>query len=44
MTERLRHGGLEARDDGRTLEIVDPWGTRIRLAAAAPAQIRRESV
>ena len=44
VTERLRHGGLEARDDGRTLEIDDPWGTRIRLAAAAPAQIRRESV
>ncbi len=32
--ERLRHYGLDPRDDGRTLELDDPWGTRIRLAAA----------
>lgn len=31
--ERLRHFGLDPRDDGRTLEVDDPWGTRIRLAA-----------
>jgi catechol 2,3-dioxygenase len=31
--ERLRHYGLAPRDDGRTLEVDDPWGTRIRLAA-----------
>ena len=32
--ERLRHYGLDPRDDGRTLELDDPWGTRIRLASA----------
>ena len=32
--ERLRHFGLDPRDDGRTLELDDPWGTRIRLASA----------
>mgnify|MGYP003116976955 CR=1 FL=1 len=31
--ERLRHFGFDPRDDGRTLEVDDPWGTRIRLAA-----------
>ena len=33
--ERLRHYGLAPRDDGRTLEVDDPWGTRIRLASSA---------
>lgn len=32
--ERLRHFDLGVRDDGRTLEIDDPWGTQIRLTAA----------
>ncbi len=31
--ERLRHHGLTVRDDGRTLEVDDPWGTVLRLAA-----------
>ena len=34
IAERLRHFGLGPRDDGRTLEVDDPWGTRIRLASA----------
>jgi len=33
--ERLRHHGLAVRDDGRTLEVDDPWGTVLRLAPAA---------
>ncbi|WP_297600752.1 VOC family protein [Microcella sp.] len=32
--ERLRHFDLAVRDDGRTLEVDDPWGTQIRLTAA----------
>ena len=32
--ERLRHHGLAVRDDGRTLEVDDPWGTVLRLAPA----------
>ena len=32
--ERLQHHGVAVRDDGRTLELDDPWGTRIRLASA----------
>lgn len=34
VTERLRHHGLEVRDDGRTVSVDDPWGTLIRLAAS----------
>ena len=34
VTERLQHFGLDPRDDGRTVEVDDPWGTRIRLATA----------
>lgn len=33
--ERLQHHGVAVRDDGRTFEVDDPWGTRIRLAAGA---------
>lgn len=29
--ERLLHHGLAVRDDGRTLEVDDPWGTLLRL-------------
>lgn len=32
--ERLRHYGLKVRDDGRTLEVDDPWGTVLRLTPA----------
>lgn len=31
--ERLAHFGLPVRDDGAALEVDDPWGTSIRLAA-----------
>ena len=33
--ERLQHFDLQPRDDGRTLEVDDPWGTKIRLTASA---------
>lgn len=32
--ERLQHHGVAVRDDGRTLELDDPWGTLLRLSAA----------
>lgn len=32
--ERLQHHGLAVRDDGRTLELDDPWGTLLRLTPA----------
>lgn len=32
--ERLQHHGVAVRDDGRTLELDDPWGTLIRLASS----------
>ncbi len=32
--ERLRAGGVQYADTGATLEVDDPWGNRIRLAAA----------
>ena len=32
--ERLRGGGVQYADTGATLEVDDPWGNRIRLAAA----------
>lgn len=34
LGERMRHYGLETRDDGRTVEVADPWGSRIRVTAA----------
>lgn len=32
--ERLQHHGVALRNDGRTLELDDPWGTLIRLATS----------
>ena len=32
--ERLQHHGVALRDDGRTLEVDDPWGTLLRLTPA----------
>lgn len=37
--ERLRHHGLAVRDDGRTLEVDDPWGTVLRLAPAGTPEL-----
>ena len=31
LGERLAHFGLETRDDGRTVEVDDPWANRIRV-------------
>jgi catechol 2,3-dioxygenase len=33
LSERMRHFGLETRDDGRAVEVSDPWGSRIRVSA-----------
>jgi len=35
LAERLAHAGLAHTDDGRTLTVADPWGTRVRVSAAA---------
>ena len=33
LGERMAHFGVEARDDGRTLELDDPWANRIQVTA-----------
>jgi len=33
LTERMRHSGVEARDDGRTVAFDDPWANLIRVTA-----------
>jgi catechol 2,3-dioxygenase len=35
LEERMRHFGVTARDDGRTLEFDDPWANLIRVATPA---------
>jgi catechol 2,3-dioxygenase len=35
LTERMRHVGVQAADDGRTVSFDDPWGNRIRVGVAA---------
>ena len=34
LEERMAHYGLEARNDGRTVEVDDPWSNRIRVTTA----------
>jgi catechol 2,3-dioxygenase len=34
LTERMRHYGVDARDDGRTVELEDPWANLVRVTAA----------
>ncbi|MEO8093541.1 MAG: VOC family protein [Pseudolysinimonas sp.] len=36
LTERMRHYGVEARDDGQTVAFDDPWANVIRVTSAAP--------
>lgn len=31
LTERMRHGGVELADDGRTVAFDDPWANRIEV-------------
>ena len=35
LGERMAHYGLEARDDGKTVAVDDPWGNLIRVESAA---------
>jgi catechol 2,3-dioxygenase len=35
LDERMRHFGLDARDDGRAVSFDDPWGNVIRVSAEA---------
>ncbi|MFC0680463.1 VOC family protein [Lysobacter korlensis] len=35
LTERMEHYGVAARDDGRTVELEDPWANLVRITAAA---------
>lgn len=34
LEERMAHYGVPTRDDGRTVELDDPWGNLIRVSAA----------
>ncbi len=34
LQERLAHFGIEARDDGRTVDFTDPWANLIRVTSA----------
>ena len=34
LTERMRHYGVEARDDGQTVAFDDPWANLIRVTTA----------
>jgi catechol 2,3-dioxygenase len=34
LSERMRHYGIETRDDGQTVDIDDPWGNLIRVSTA----------
>lgn len=36
LTERMRHYGVEARDDGRTVAFDDPWSNLIRVTTPRP--------
>ncbi|HEY8282296.1 MAG TPA: VOC family protein [Leifsonia sp.] len=33
LTERMRHYGLDARDDGRSVTFDDPWANAVRVVA-----------
>jgi catechol 2,3-dioxygenase len=35
LSERMRHYGVEARDDGRTVTFDDPWANLIQVSTAA---------
>jgi catechol 2,3-dioxygenase len=35
LADRVRRAGLRFSDDGRTLTVADPWGTQVRVTAAA---------
>ena len=34
LTARMRHFGVETRDDGQTVDVNDPWGNLIRVSTA----------
>jgi catechol 2,3-dioxygenase len=36
ITERMKHFGVQTRDDGQTVALDDPWGNLIKVQAAAP--------
>ncbi len=36
LGERMRHYGVEARDDGQTVAFDDPWANLIRVTVGAP--------
>ncbi|WP_282827406.1 VOC family protein [Gulosibacter sediminis] len=35
LTERMRHYGVDARDDGRSVTFDDPWTNQVRVTVAA---------
>ena len=37
LTDRMRHYGVEARDDGQTVAFDDPWANVIRVTAGPPS-------
>ncbi|UPK73867.1 VOC family protein [Nocardioidaceae bacterium SCSIO 66511] len=34
LTERMKHYGMQPRDDGRTVTVDDPWANRVHVTAA----------
>jgi catechol 2,3-dioxygenase len=34
LTERMRHFGIETRDDGRAVSFEDPWANLVRVVTA----------
>jgi catechol 2,3-dioxygenase len=34
LSERMSHFGIEARDDGQTVSLDDPWGNLILVSGA----------
>ena len=34
LGERMTHYGLDARNDGRSVQVDDPWGNTVRVASA----------
>ncbi|TPW78170.1 VOC family protein [Schumannella soli] len=41
LSERMRHYGIDARDDGRTVSFDDPWANTIRVLAAPETETAR---
>ncbi|TPX05806.1 VOC family protein [Schumannella luteola] len=43
LSERMRHYGIDARDDGRTVSFDDPWANTIRVLATSEAETQADA-